>query len=88
MCSKRCVGANCEFGTFRVRFSARTRHVIIGVKPLLSTVDRVSLMGRGSSVVGATLQNLAKFVYPTSPRLSYDTLYTISLFCIVPMPGD
>ena len=28
----------------------------------------LSLVGRGSSVVGAMLQNLGKFVYPTSPN--------------------
>ena len=28
----------------------------------------LSLVGRGSSVVGAMLQNLGKFVYPTSTR--------------------
>ena len=29
--------------------------------------DCVSLVGRGSSVVGAPLRNLGKFVYPTLP---------------------
>ena len=34
---------------------------------LLNIRDCVSLVGHGSSVVGAPLRNLGKFVYPTLP---------------------
>ena len=37
------------------------------LKSWLSTLETVSLVGRGSSVVGASLRNLGKFVYPTLP---------------------
>ena len=40
---------------------------MLGVKTWLSTLDSVSLVGRGSTVVGAPLRNLAKFIYPTLP---------------------
>ena len=33
----------------------------------LNIGDCVCLVGRGSSVVGASLQNWGKFVYPTLP---------------------
>ena len=47
-------------------FDPRTRYVIIlGVKTWLSTLE--TLVGRGSSVVGAPLRNLGKFVHPTLP---------------------
>ena len=39
---------------------------ILGVD-WISTLETVSLVRHGSSVVGAPLRNLGKFVYPTLP---------------------
>ena len=50
--------------------ACRRYNRMLGVKNLaLNIRDCVSLVGRGSSVVGAPLQNLAKFVQPTLPTI-------------------
>ena len=41
--------------------------MIIGVKTWLSTLETVYFVGCGSSVFGAPLQDLGKFVYTTLP---------------------
>ena len=70
------------------RFDPQTRHVILGIKTWLSTLETVSLVGRGSSVAGGPLQNLRKFVYPTLPvSFGGDTIGHWSLLC-ASMPGE
>ena len=54
----------------------------------LNIRDCVSLVGRGSSVVGAQLRNMGKFVFtPHCLFLSHDSLYTVGPFYLVTMPG-
>ena len=52
--------------SFGVQSSARTSQCYnLDVKTWISKLETVSLVGRGSSVIGALLRNFSKFVYPT-----------------------
>ena len=54
----------------------------------LNIRDWVSLVGRGSSLVGTLLRSLGKLFTPHCPCVSDETLKTVGPFYLVSMPGE
>ena len=83
LCSSQAVVVSTP--SFRVRSLDQACYIRC-INLALDIRDCVSLVGRGSSVVGAPLRNLAKFVYPTLP-VSFGDEPKSPLY-LVSMPGE